>query len=444
MQCVLDFLVAKQLSGQWTDVCRCAMLKFRRFLRHRRGQVESQVTHFPTEHYSHGLPDWLGRELERLQHIKERNWRPARLDYAIRSFWSGHIRLWHFLIERYGVHEINDIHRQYLHDFIDERLISGAAVSTINSELRNFHSLMTFLQSQGYTIPLALLRMHTLKEPEPLPRYLTDEQVSLLRQEIERRVAQATEFRQRRDALLDRAAFYLFWQSGLRIGEVEELRLEDLDLAGRRLSVRQSKGLKDRTVYLTHATVQALKEYLAVRGPGPTDHVFLYRNQAVSKDLLRGHLKAAGKQAGVDVYPHRLRHTTATQLLNAGCRITSIQKLLGHKDLKATMIYARVHDQTVAEDYYQAMQRIEQRLELLGEPEKPASWIGGHERGLLMELATQLAQLELSLEARLDIAAQMSDLLTGREAIPLNENGRKQNDVLSVHLSPSPALLGSG
>jgi integrase len=53
----------------------------------------------------------------------------------------------------------------------------------------------------------------------------------------------------------------------------------------------------------------------------------------------------------------------ATQLLNAGCRVTSIQKFLGHKRLNSTMIYARVHDRTVADDYYAAMDRIEQRLE---------------------------------------------------------------------------------
>jgi hypothetical protein len=65
---------------------------------------------------------------------------------------------------------------------------------------------------------------------------------------------------------------------------------------------------------------------------------------------------------GVKVYPHRLRHTAATQLLNAGCRITSIQRFLGHKKLNTTMIYARVLDQTVAEDYFKAMVQVEKQL----------------------------------------------------------------------------------
>jgi hypothetical protein len=65
----------------------------------------------------------------------------------------------------------------------------------------------------------------------------------------------------------------------------------------------------------------------------------------------------------VKVTPHRLRHTCATQLVNAGCSITTIKALLGHRRLNSTMIYARVHDRTVAEDYYAAMAVIEKRLE---------------------------------------------------------------------------------
>lgn len=111
-------------------------------------------------------------------------------------------------------------------------------------------------------------------------------------------------------------------------------------------------------------TVQALQVYLAVRGMGPTDHVFLYRNKPVCKDPIRSRIKAAGDRVGVKVPPRRLRHTCATQLLNAGCRVTSIQKFLGHRRLNSTMIYARAHDKTVANDSYAAMAQVESRLAL--------------------------------------------------------------------------------
>jgi site-specific recombinase XerD len=443
LQPALDFLEAKQLSPGWNDACRNAVLKFRRFLLHRRGQIESKITPYdPAERLAEGLPDWLVQELTRYQHVQQRNWRTARLEYAIRRFWASHLKLWRFLCERCAVTELADVRRTYLQDYIDDRLKAGYAISSINGEMRSFHSFMVFLQSQGYAVPQVLLRMHTLKEPDPLPKFLTDEQVRLLRDEMERRVTAAKGAHQRRDALLTRAAFYLLWQSGLRIGEVEELRQEDLDLARRRLTVRLSKNLKDRTVYMTDTAVRTLQAYLAVRGPGPTDHVFLYRNQPVSKDLIRERIKAAGKAVGVPVYPHRLRHTAATQLLNAGCRITSIQKFLGHKELSTTMIYARVHDQTVEDDYYRAMRSVEKRLELLGQPEATTEPLDESERSQLLDLTVQLAEPELSLEVRLEIASQMRFLLMGREIVstetPINDHGRKQWE----HPPPSPVLLG--
>lgn len=416
----LDFLKAKRLSAGWNDVCRNAMLKFRRFLLHRRGQVESKVKSYdPAERLGEGLPDWLVQELTRFQHVQQPNWRTARLEYAIRRFWASHLHLWRFLCDRCQVTELRDIRRTFLQDYIDERLKAGYAVSSINGELRTFHSFMVFLQGQGCTIPQALLRMYTLKQPDPLPRFLTDEQVCLVRDEMERRVSEAKGFHQRRDALLARATFYLLWQSGLRVGEVEELRQEDLDLSGRKLTVRQGKNLKDRTVYMTVTTVRSLREYLAVRGPGPTDHVFLYRNQPISKDLVRGRLKAAGDAVGVHVYPHRLRHTAATQLLNAGCRITSIQKFLGHKEVSTTMIYARVHDQTVEDDYYRAMSSVEKRLELLGVPEEKPGNLSEDEREQVLAISTRLAEPELSVETRLALVSQIHLVLLG-EPVTLN------------------------
>jgi integrase/recombinase XerC len=408
----LDFINAKRMSAQWTDVCRCAMLKFRRFLSHRRGLVESKVTPYEHKRDSQGLPLWLVRELERFQHIQQRNWREARLEYAIRRFWAVHLHLWRFLCEKCGVKRLADVRRKHLLDFMDGRLSAGYAASTINTEVRSFLGFLAFLQEEGYPVPRSLFRVPGLKQGEPLPKFLTDEQVRLVRDEFERRVAQARDFRQRRDALLDRAAFYLLWQSGLRKGEVEELRLEDLDLEGKRLTVRQAKGLKDRTVYMTDTTVRAVREYLALRGPGPTTHVFLYRNQPISKDLVAARLKAAGERVGVKVHPHRLRHTMATQLLNAGCRVTSLQKFLGHKELSTTMIYARVHDQTVADDYYAAMDQVEKRLDLPGAHEEESGPIAETERVQLLELTAQLEQPKLNLKKRLKIVAHMRYMLT--------------------------------
>jgi hypothetical protein len=115
-------------------------------------------------------------------------------------------------------------------------------------------------------------------------------------------------------------------------------------------------------VYLTERICVVIREYLEIRGSGHTEHVFLYRHEPLGKDLVRDRIKAAGKRAGVKVTPHQLRHTYATQLVNAGCRITTIQALMGHKRLSTTLVYAEVHNHTVAEDYYTAMAKVEQSL----------------------------------------------------------------------------------
>jgi hypothetical protein len=109
----------------------------------------------------------------------------------------------------------------------------------------------------------------------------------------------------------------------------------------------------------------------------------------------------------VKVHAHRLRHNTATQLLNAGCLVTNIQKFLGHKKLNTTMVYARAHDQTIEADYFAAMSRIETRLAIPPEPEPAPAPLQEPERTQLLVLAEKLTEPELSFELRLEIAFQM-------------------------------------
>jgi integrase len=372
---VLEYAIARGSGKDWLMNCRNSLAKFRRFLRHERGLGEiSKVHPFEVASHTEGLPAWLVSELGRYQKVQQRNWRTARLEQSIRCFWSTHLPVWRFLCREKGVLQLADLKRAYILDYVDARLDQGRSVSGVNTELRSLHSFLEFLQDEGYSIPQALLRIPGLKPPDRLPKFLTDEQVRLLREEVDRRVLQAQSSSQRRDALLDRALFLLLWQCGLRSSEVEELRLEDLDLAGRKIGIRDGKGRKDRTVYATDTAVRALQDYLAVRGEGSPDHVFLFRNAPLKIMFVHSRIKTIGRRVGVHVYPHRLRHTCGTQLLNAGCRITSIQRFLGHKRLNTTMIYARVLDQTVAEDYFKAMEQVEQQMDLPSEPrEEPPS-----------------------------------------------------------------------
>jgi integrase len=421
---VMDYTVARGSSQEWLQRCRNSLVKFRRFLRQERGLGDVQkVQPFDVAQHTEGLPAWLVNELRRYQRIQQRNWRTARLEQSIRRFWATHRPVWRFLCEQKNVVQLADLKRAYILDYVDFRLDQGRSVSGVNAELRSLHSFLEFLQSEGYPIPQSLLSIPTLKPPDRLPKYLTDEQIRRLRDEIERRVLQAGSSHARRDALLDRAVFYLLWQCGLRSSEVEELRLEDLDIstaldagpAGRKIGIRDGKGRKDRTVYATDTTVQALREYLAVRGEGSPDHVFLFRNVPLKSMFVHSRIKTTGARVGMHVYPHRLRHTCGTQLLNAGCRITSIQRFLGHKRLNTTMIYARVLDQTVAEDYFTAMEQVEQQLELVASPKEEQETkdkiVKVPPDTRIFDWIERLALPELCPDERLEIAGQLKQAL---------------------------------
>lgn len=411
--CALEYVQAKKVGKDWLKACRNGLRNFRRFLRLERGLgEESKVTPFDSSRVTAGLPTWLVNELDRYQRVMQRNWRDARMEQNIRRFWSSHLRTWRFLVEQRNVQKLEDLKRQYILEHVDLLLDAGYSVSGVNHELRTLHSFLVFLQVEGYTVPISLLRIPGLKQPDPLPKYLTDEQVKKLREEIERGVREANLSSHRRQALLVRSAFYLLWQGGMRLGEVEELRLEDLDLDQKRVSVRDGKSRKDRTVYLADTAIHALQEYLVVRGDGSGDHVFLFRNAPLRKDIIRDNLKYAGERVNVKVYPHRLRHTCATQLLNAGCRITSIQRFLGHKELSSTMIYARAHDRTVAEDYFAAMSKVEQRLEMVPQKQElDYEVIKVQESSKILLWIDRLAQVELCQDERLVIAESLKESL---------------------------------
>jgi integrase len=171
----------------------------------------------------------------------------------------------------------------------------------------------------------------------------------------------------RRTAIMDRAWILLMLHSGLRAGEVRRLRLGDINWERRQVRIEQSKGLKDRIVCVSAATIVALHAYLEVRGPAEAlpDHVFIYRHAPLSESYCGTRLlKYYGKRSGFRITPHQLRHSCATLLLNAGAPILTVHTILGHRHIDTTLGYARLYDGTVAADYYRAMAQIERQLAL--------------------------------------------------------------------------------
>lgn len=142
----------------------------------------------------------------------------------------------------------------------------------------------------------------------------------------------------------DFAILQTFLQTGVRVAELCDLRLADLDLAGRTLRIR-GKGMIERTIDLEKKGVAALKGYLAARPTSLDDHLFLNRYGApLGERGVRKLLAAYCAKAGITraVSPHSLRHTFGTYKAGRGVPLRQVQEWLGHKSLATTQVYVHL------------------------------------------------------------------------------------------------------
>jgi site-specific recombinase XerD len=219
---------------------------------------------------------------------------------------------------------------------------------------------LRYLQTQGVAIAPSLYRVDLPRERQIVPRALPDAEARQLERQMLAYLAHPTPEAQR-----DAAWYFVLAHAGLRLNELVDLRRADLDLAGRRLRIEQGKGQRDRVVFLSETTVQALDRYLAIRPPQPAEAPLFFRADGVPLKYrwVQFRLRQLGDEAGVaHVSPHRLRHTFATRLINLGVPVTTIQHLLGHTNLNTTQRYAHVADPTIEREYQQAMQTLEKEI----------------------------------------------------------------------------------
>lgn len=185
--------------------------------------------------------------------------------------------------------------------------------------------------------PLADISMPRL--PRKLPRHLPVEQAEQLL-----RCARNCRFRSKFESARAYAIIATFIYTGLRKRELRELELRDIDLDHRLLTVRQGKGAKDRIIPIPPQLTAALEGYLAHRSAPrfallPFFFVGWKAQSKVGNKVLSRLVDRLKEASGVYFAPHMLRHTYATLMLEGGCDIFSLSKLLGHADIKTTTIY---------------------------------------------------------------------------------------------------------
>lgn len=254
----------------------------------------------------------------------------------------------HFLRWLQGSAE--EVTPQKISAYIDSLLAQGLAPKTINCRLDSVRGFYAYMgREEKIPLPNPVKKGYALRLARPLPRYLKDEEVLRLFQVIR--------------GLRDRAIFMLMLRCGLRVEEIAHLTLQDLDLDQRRILVCRGKGNKGRVVYISHDAHQALRDYFKSRSSSKAKEVFLvgkgiYRGTSISVRGIQKRIEYYAQKTNLKISCHQLRHTMATQLLNADADLVTIQDLLGHTRIKTTQRYARISNLKVQRDYYKAMEVI--------------------------------------------------------------------------------------
>lgn len=302
------------------------------------------------------LPDWLEEAVDAYLSWRWPTWR-AQTAYQV----GGNVlrlvrRVWTWLATHRQITGWENFQRADLQAWLEARCQAGIRHTSIQSELGSLHSLFKFIEMRGGTLDPGLFRVQAPRQRgTTLPRYLPEGDYRRLESTVLRATVSDTY-----EACFDRTWFLTLAHTGLRVSELLALRLEDLDLEAGRATVRCGKPRHDRVVYLTPVLIESLIRYLALRPDLPDElRVFVLHSRSPTDRTIRNRLAQFGQRAGVHVYPHKLRHTLATRLVNQGMPTQSLRKLLGHQHISTTQLYARIYDETLYRQFKDAMSGLE-------------------------------------------------------------------------------------
>lgn len=248
-----------------------------------------------------------------------------------------------------GREYLETITRNDVSAFIEHEQDRGLAPTTVSTYLRALYAFLNYLIEQDVIHPDVLKRKIRIKIPDALPRAIDPEDIKQLLAVIK--------------TPRDRALILILLRTGMRIGELLNTKLRDLNLKDKTIEIFEAqKNRVGRVAYLSDDACGTLKKWLDLKNP-QTEYLFYGRggrtlSYSMARELFGKYLNKAGLfHKGYTL--HCLRHTYASELLNAGMRLECLQQLLGHSNIEMTRRYARLTDNTRREEYYKAMEIIE-------------------------------------------------------------------------------------
>lgn len=231
--------------------------------------------------------------------------------------------------------------------FLHNRRLKPKTINSYLNGIRRFYDYLIFEERKKNANPVKSDFFQIL--PKPLPKFIKDQEVKIfLTHVIDKR---------------DLAMFLLMLRSGLRVEEVANLTFPAIDFNRKSILVLNGKFRKDRIVYMSNDAIDALQAYIKIRPFSRTRKVFLvkeksYRGKPISVRGIQKRMEKYAKETRLTISCHRLRHTMATQLLNADAMLATVQELMGHECIISTQRYAKISNTKVRRDYFKAMKLI--------------------------------------------------------------------------------------
>ena len=244
---------------------------------------------------------------------------------------------------------IETVIRDDLSRFIEHEQDRGLKPNTVYSRLQLIYAFLTYLADSRVVNPDLLKKKLKIKVPDTLPRAMDPDDVRGLLSVIRK--------------LRDWAMILILLRTGMRIGELLNTKVKDIHLKEKRIDIIEAcKTRAGRVVYLSADACLALRIWLKKRDPKKENLFYGQGRERLGYESARMMFKKYLVKAGLshkEYTLHCLRHTYASELLNAGMRLECLQQLLGHNNIEVTRRYARLTDNTRREEYFKAMQLIE-------------------------------------------------------------------------------------
>ena len=230
--------------------------------------------------------------------------------------------------------------RTYLADY---QKINGCSNVTVDNIRRNISSFFSWLEEEDYILKSPMRRIHKIKTKTVVKNVITDEGIEKLRDNCKE--------------IRDLAMIDLLYSTGIRVGELVNLNIDDIDLEGRECVV-YGKGDKERRVYFDAKAKVHLKEYISER-KDQNHALFVTLDAPHDRLKISGveiRLRQLGRRLELErIHPHKFRRTMATRAIDKGMPIEQVQKILGHSQIDTTMQYAMVNQSNVKNSHQKYM-----------------------------------------------------------------------------------------